>query len=776
MSVKKIRFDLGIRSLLPQWRLLFDLTYWREDFFAGMTLALIAVPLSLAIALGSGVAPEAGLVTAVIAGIVCALFGGNPISVSGPAAAMAVMVGLSVEKYGLAGLFFIGLICGFLQILTGFLGLGRFVRLMPIPVIEGFTAGIGAIILIAQLPRALGLPAPSESHALDVLVHIGTLFHQSQFHPVWIAVSAIFLLWVTPKISTRLPAPLIAIVVPSILANYFADERLLLIGKIPRSFPFPSLPQWPASMDWAALLGTGILVYALASLETLLSSTAVDKLVKGQHSDLDQELIGQGIGNMTVALFGGIPVTGVIVRSATNVMAGAKTRRSSIFHSLILIVIVFLLAPFISRIPIAALAGLLLFIAAKMINIEKLIKLWKLSYVDAAIYTVTFLTIVFVDLLEGVQWGLMAALGVVVFQLGRTKIFIHRSAVGSPGPYRFELQGPLTFLSSLKIDELKSQISGLDPGRGVAIDMYDVREIDGSAAEMLLEMIHELEERGLKVAILGLPEKEQNFLVSADASNKISSLIASTEQELLQILEGSIPSDPVLRLEKGLNRFLREGRYRYRDLFGRLAHGQSPHTLFITCSDSRIQPNLMTSTDPGELFIVRNVGNMIPRSEESPAFSEAAAIDFAVGVLGVTEIVVCAHSGCGAMKALHGHEHLPENLKNLEAWRKATVKNEVYHPLPAAMDLDEVARINALHQLDNLRSYPLIRQQEEAGKLKLHAWFFDIQNIEVEIWSAQNKKYLRHSELSKIDNKPTGQEKSNYSKEACSICLSMVNA
>ena len=752
MKTTYFRFDLGIRSLLPQWRLLIGKLYWREDFFAGLTLALVAVPLSLAIALASGVDPAIGLITAIVAGIVCALFGGNSISVSGPAAAMAVMVGLAVEKYGMSGLVFIGIICGLLQIATGVFGLGRFVRLMPIAVIEGFTAGIGAIILIAQLPRAFGLPAPSESHTIDVLVHIGTLIDESKGAPVLVAVGVIFLLWIIPKISSKIPSPLIAIAVPSMLAAYFFEGQLLLIGEIPRSLPLPSFPVWPSGISWIELLGTAVLIYALASLETLLSSTAVDKLVRGQHSDLDQELIGQGLGNLVVPFFGGIPVTGVIVRSVTNVMAGAKTRRSSIIHSLILVATVLLLAPLISQIPIAALAGLLLSIAARMMNPEKFINLWNLSRSDAAVYGITFLVIVFVDLLQGVQWGLVAALAVVALQLGRTRVQFYGSGSGSSGSYRFELQGPLTFLSSLKIDELKSHVAELDGGRGITIDMHAVTEIDGSGAEMLLELIHELLERGLKVAVLDLPEKEKALLISADSSGRISKLIASTEQELMQILEGSISGDPALRLEKGLNRFLKDERHRYKKLFGELAHGQSPHTLFITCSDSRIQPNLMTSTDPGELFIVRNVGNMIPKCAEGEVFAESAAVDFAVGILGVREIVVCGHSSCGAMQALHGRQELPSNLKNLEAWRKATVQNEAYHSLPAAMPIDEVARINALHQLDNLRSYPLVREKEQAGVLKLHAWFFEIANGEVEIWSSDRKKYFRHSESLKMRN------------------------
>ncbi|MES2504437.1 MAG: bifunctional SulP family inorganic anion transporter/carbonic anhydrase [Myxococcota bacterium] len=747
INLQSLRLDLGFRSLLPQWRLLAGPKHWREDIFAGITLALVAVPLSLAIALASGVEPAVGIITAIIAGIVCALFGGNPISVSGPAAAMAVIVALAVEQYGLAGLLIIGLICGLLQILTGVFGFGRFVRLMPIPVIEGFTAGIGAIILIAQLPRALGLPPPSESHVIDVITHIGNLISESQAESVIIAASVIFLLWATPRISSKLPGPLIGIALPSLAAYYFGSAGLARIGEIPRAFPIPKFPVLPEGIDLLQLLGTALLVYALASLETLLSSTAVDKLVKGARSDLDQELIGQGLGNLAVAMFGGIPVTGVIVRSATNVIAGAKTRRSSIIHSLLLIGTVLLFAPLIGQIPIAALAGLLLFIAARMVNPEKLINLYHVSRSDALVYAITLSVIVFVDLLEGVQWGLVGALAILAFQIGRTNIKIYGSGTGGEGPYRFELQGPITFLSSLKIDELKSKIGGLDPSRGVAIDMQGVTEIDGSGAEMLFEVVEDLRGRNIKLAISGLPEKERKFLVMADANHKLDHMIASTEQELLEILGGRVPSDPAERLDKGLQRFLQEERHRYQKLFGKLAQGQSPHTLFITCSDSRIQPNLMTSTDPGELFIVRNVGNMIPRVQPGSVFAEAAAVDFAVGILGVKEIVVCGHSSCGAMMALHGNKEVPANLKNLEAWRKETMENESYHPIPSEIGLDEVARINALYQLDNLRSYSIVRDLEASGDLQLHAWFFEIKNGEIEIWSPEHKRYIKQSSL-----------------------------
>ena len=743
MNTQFFRFDLGVRSLLPKWRSLLNRQYIRDDLFAGVTVALVAIPLSLAIALASGVEPAVGLVTAIVAGIVCALFGGNPLAVSGPAAAMSILVAMVVARYGMAGLIVVGFVCGALQILTGVFRLGRFVRLMPLPVIEGFTAGIGAIIIIGQLPRALGLPAPDESHIVDVITHIGGLIHESHADAVLIAVGTMLLMWFVPKVSNKLPSPLIAIGAVSILAYYLAGADLALIGSIPRTLPLPTMPNFSDALADSSIFGTALLVYGLASLETLLSSTAVDKLAGARHSDLDQELIGQGLGNMAVSIFGGIPVTGVIVRSATSVVAGAKTRRAPIVHSLVLLAVIFVFAPWISKIPIAALAGLLLFIAARMMNPEKLLNLWRISRSDAIVYGVTFFVIVFVGLLEGVQWGLLAAFAVLALQVGRTQI--SEFASDHLDPYYFELEGPLTFLSSLKIDQLKSKVSDFDPARGVVINMKKMTEIDGTGAEMLFELLEEFNKHGVRVVLKGLKDKERAFLVKADAKGQVANMFSSSERDTLQILRGIVDLASLNRLSKGLQKYLHSKQPKYRELFSKLADGQSPHTLFITCSDSRIQPNLITSTEPGEIFIIRNIGNIVPPFHRGAICSEAAGIDYAVGVLGVREIVVCGHSGCGAMKALHGSDPLPKELHCLAAWRKETLRGDSYHKLPKSIGLDQVAHVNILHQIESLRTHPIIRVREEAGELKLSAWYFDIPTGSVEIWSPETRKYEKQS-------------------------------
>jgi carbonic anhydrase len=724
--LSSLRLDLGLRRLLPEWKALLSPRDLKADTLAGLTVACIAIPLSLAIALASGVAPEVGLVTAIVAGVVCALFGGTPLSVSGPAAAMAVLIAAAVQEHGLGGLLVIGLVVGLLQILTGVLGLGRLIRFVPVPVVAGFTAGIGAIILIGQLPRALGLPPPEQSHVLDVLVHLSQLMHQTQPVTLVLTLLTLAIAMGLPKVLPRLPAPLIAVVVPSVAAAVLGLE-VKTLGELPRSLPMPHLPTLPES-GWGPLLGTAFIVYALASLETLLSSGVVDKLARGQRHDPDQELVGQGLGNMAVSLFGGIPVTGVIARSALNVQAGARTRRSAIVHSLVLLAAVFLFAPVMGRIPIAALAGVLLSVALRMLHPRELVALWKVSRSEATVYLVTFAAIVLVDLIAGVQAGLVVALAIVAVRLGKTRAGLLHMA--TPGPYRFLLGGPLTFLSSAKLERMREEARRLEPSRGVVFDLSEVSAVDASASEVLVEVVGSCLDAGARVALQGARPDVQHALLRHEHGKRLEPLFALTEMDVVSLLQGSSHQSTRDRLVHGVERF-RQKRLRYGPLFGRLAQGQKPHTLLITCSDSRINPSLITSTDPGELFIVRNIGNIVPHAHSPMAASVSSAIEYGVEVLGVTDVIVCGHSGCGAMKALLGHDKT-DGLPGVQRWLEEGQSTLAL--LRAGATAEEAAKCHAQVQLRNALSYPVLRRSHEAGRVRLHAWFYDVGHSELHEW------------------------------------------
>lgn len=741
-KTSRFRFDLGLSTLTKDWKELFSLTGLKEDVIAGATVACIAIPLSLAIALASGVEPSVGLITAIVASMVCALFGGTPLAVSGPAASMAVLVASIVQQFGLGGLIFVGIGCGILQILTGFFGLGRAVRFVPVPVVAGFTAGIGALLFIGQLPRALGLPPPDQSHIFDVIIHIRDLINQSEIISVILALTAITITFLLPKLSPRLPAALIALIVPSFLVAIFGIPTQT-IGNIPNSLPFPKLPNFPQNHLFE-LLSVSFMVYALASLETLLSSSSVDTLSTGPRHDPDQELIGQGLGNIFSSMFGGIPATAVIARSALNIQAGAKTRRAAIVHAVVLILTVYFFASWMNRIPMAVLAGVLLSVSLRMLHPREFLELWRSSHFEAIIYLVTFYVIVFVDLFMGIQAGVGAALIIAAVRLGNARTNV--KLFDLMGPLQISINGPLTFLSTSKMEEIRQALKNLKPGRGVVLEMSEVRSIDASGASQLYEVLELMMNQHTKFALRGLDPECRRVLMSLDNSEKIAKYIAANESDTLLILgeDGQIPHG-VDRLIYGVEQFQREIKAKYGNLFEKLATGQSPHTLFITCSDSRINPNLITATDPGELFIVRNVGNIIPPFGDDGTPAEGAAVEYALGVLGVKEIVVCGHSGCGAMAAILSQDlktgKLAKQYPNVATWLEVA-SADVNHQLPSGSTPEKAAELNSLLQVQNLKTYPIIREKLEKNQLRIRAWYYNIGNGELEEWDEKRKIFV----------------------------------
>lgn len=736
----QMRWGLGIGDLWPEWKQLFTTKYLKDDLVAGLTVACIAIPLSLAIALASGVHPSVGLITAIVGGIVCAIFGGTPLSVSGPAAAMAVLIASVVQEFGMSGLLIVALGCGLLQLLTGIFCLGQLVRFVPLPVIAGFTAGIGAIILIGQLPRALGLAPPDESHVFDVITHVHDLIHETHIPALILSLSTVALTLILPRVFPRLPAPLVAVLIPSFLVYYF-QIPVETIGAIPNSLPTPRLPHFTAITDWGSIASTTFIVYALASLETLLSSSAVDKLMKGVRHDPDQELIGQGLGNIASSLFGGIPVTGVIARSALNIQSGAKTRRAALFHSLILIATVYLLAPVMSQIPTAVLAGVLLSVALRMLHPREFLQLWESSTTEAIVYAVTFVTILCLDLIMGVQAGVAAALLIAAVRLGRARANVQIFKTGSPS--LLSIEGPLTFLSSSKVEEIRRSLADADLSQGLIIDLTDVSTMDASGASQLGELFESLQSRQVTIALQGLSQDCKKILLSQDHDGKWGTLVRQSDPDALNLVHEN-KGKSLDRLVSGVQRFRQEMMTHYGGLFRKLAQGQTPHTLFITCSDSRIDPNLITSTVPGELFIVRNVGNLIPGfgKDETPA--EGAAVEFAIGVLNVKDIVVCGHSGCGAMNAILSgslfSEDAKKNFPSLSKWllHASTLKNQ----LPPEATADQAAEMNAVVQLENLKTYPLIQERLQRGEIKLHAWYYDIGDGKLQEWDEVEKLFV----------------------------------
>jgi carbonic anhydrase len=731
----RVRWDLGLAGLRREWAGMFRREDLRDDVVAGVSVALLAIPLSLAIALASGVPPAAGLASAIVAGVIAAWFGGTPFAVTGPAAAMAVLIMNVVEHFGMGGLLVTTLAVGLLQLATGVLGFGRVARLVPLPVIEGFTAGIGAIILVGQLPRALGLKPPEESHVVDVITHIGDLFHESRPTSVAVALASLAICMFAPKLHRRLPGPLLAVILPSAVVIALGIE-MEGVGSIPRALA----PRWPSfDLDLRLLISPILMVFALASLESLLSAAAVDKLARGARHDPDQEFIGQGLANMGSALFGGLPVTGVIARSALNVQAGAKTRRAALLHALIVLALVMSAAPLLELIPVAALAGVLMSVALRMLDPRPLISLYQSSRADAAVYAVTFLLMVSLDLIEGVQWGLGAAFVVAALWSTRNHAQLRFE---SEGVQRLVLEGSLNFLSAIQFDRLRGQAGKLAPGSALILDLSAVGHVDASGAEYVADLAGHLLDQEVHVVLFGMTPEVRQRVLSADDEQRLAAHIAENDTEVMRLLP-SVAGAARTRLSYGVAAYRRMHRPRYEALFKSLAKSQAPHTLFITCADSRVVPNLITATDPGELFILRNVGNMIPPWSRRETPAAAAGVEYAVGILKVSELVVCGHSGCGAIGALRNPHTVPEHLESLRSWLNEASARALCDHVPSEVADDEVARMNALLQLQNLRSYDIVRQREADGELRLRAWFFDIGSGEIDYYEADAKRWQR---------------------------------
>lgn len=729
--LKSFRINLGIPTLLSEWKAFFSTKHLQADLISGITVACVAIPLSLAIALASGVTPAAGLITAIIAGIVCALFGGTQLGVSGPAAAMSILLAATVEKFGVSGLTVACLLAGIMQLLSGICGFGRLGRYVPLPVIAGFTAGIGVIIIIGQLPRAFGLLPPTESHTIDVFTHLRLYFHETNWNCVWLVILTIAMIRLLPKIFPRLPSILIAVVVTS-LVTYFLKLDIPLIGDIPRSLPSPSLPQL-GTLDWTEILIAAFTIYLLASIETLLSCTAVDRLVGGKKHDSDQELIGQGLGNITVSFFGGVPVTGVIARSVTNIKAGGKTRRASIIHSLIILLTIAVIAPLISRIPIVALAGVLFSVAASMIHYREFQGFWRSARPEALIYVITFFTIIFVDLIAGIQAGLVAAALLVLIKAAKTRLHITSST--QDDIVRLSITGSLTFLSTKEIAALEQKISTTKSKQVVILNLSSIINLDSTGASAIIDLFNNCKEKQVQFYIMGLPKRFEHLIRMCGGEELLTKYYLISEADLRKTASVA-PKSAYGRLVHGVQQFTEEKADYDRRLYKFMASNQDPHTLFITCSDSRIIPSLFTCTDPGELFTIRNVGNVIPPHDFLPVFSEAAALEFALNQLNITDIIVCGHTNCGAIRACLNPEM--NYSPKLKSWIDL-MKSQLH--LHEHSEVNEVIQQNVLRQIENLKKYKIVEEKLAKKSLMIHGWVFDFDDMLVYEWNKAKNSF-----------------------------------
>lgn len=481
---------------------------WVNDFLASVVVFLVALPLCMGIAIASGVPVAAGLITGIVGGLVVGFLAGSPLQVSGPAAGLAVIVWELVNQYGLATLGLIVALAGAIQLLAGVLRLGQWFRAVSPAVIQGMLAGIGVLIFASQFhvmiddaPRGNGLKnllSIPEAIWKAIVPPAEAAANHQVAAAVGVATIAAIILWQLrkPKRLAFLPAPLIAVVVAVALSfalglnvNYVSVPANLLDAV---SLPNPAaiLAGW----SWS-ILGAALALAFIASAETLLCATAVDQMHTGPRTRYDRELAAQGVGNLLAGVLGGLPMTGVIVRSAANVEAGAKTRRSAILHGVWLLAFVAAVPFVLELIPTAALAAILVFTGYKLVNPAAIRKLAQFGKAEVAIYTATVVGIVATDLLTGVIVGLALSLAKLVWTFTHLDLHLHEAEAG---PGKLHLRGAATFV---RLPVLAAALERVPPGSEIHLHFDELRYIDPASLELLRSWSRQHETTGGRIHV-----------------------------------------------------------------------------------------------------------------------------------------------------------------------------------------------------------------------------------------------------------------------------------
>jgi SulP family sulfate permease len=485
---------------------------------AGLMVGLVALPLALGFGISSGLGAGAGIATAIVAGILAAVFGGSSLQVSGPTGAMTVVLVPIVAQYGAQGVLAVGVMAGVILIGLAYAGAGRFMRYVPIPVVEGFTVGIAVIIGLQQIPAALGVGSEPEK----VVLQVGHAVTGWLAHPQWATIAVTVLVVASILLGNRLrpglPLPLIAVVLATV-ANGVLDLGVASIGAIPSGLPSPTLPTipWDRLPD---LVLPAVAVAALAALESLLSASVSDAMSVGHRHDSDRELFGQGVANLASPLFGGIPATAAIARTAVNVRAGASSRAAAVTHSLVLLAVVLVASRWVSEIPLAALAGVLIATAIQMVEVSSLRALLRSTRGDAIVLVITAVATVAFDLVTAVILGLVVAGGFALQQTARSahldEIPLDASEHGDEERsvldehiIVYRLDGPLFFGAA---HQFLLELSEVGDVRVVVLRMSRITTLDATGASVLADTIKRLEGRGITVLISGVQEQHQRVL------------------------------------------------------------------------------------------------------------------------------------------------------------------------------------------------------------------------------------------------------------------------
>ncbi|NEB00582.1 SulP family inorganic anion transporter [Streptomyces sp. SID13726] len=742
------------------------------DVSASIAVFLIALPLSLGIALATGAPLQAGLVAAAVGGLVAGRLGGSPLQVSGPAAGLTVVTADLIHRYGWRTTCAITVLAGVAQLGLGCLRVARGALAVSPAIVHGMLAGIGVTIAVAQLHIVLG--GTPQSSVLDNLRALPAQLAHLQPAAVSVSVLTLTLLFLWPRVPGRagkllrkVPTALVAVAGATAVASLTG----LTLPKVDlpswSSHALAGLPEGPVLGLVAAVLTTTL----VCSVQSLLGAVAVDKLVSGRpdlvtagpgraarvgRSDLDRELLGQGAANIVSGALGGLPVAGVAVRSSANVQAGAVSRNSTMLHGVLVVIAALLMVPALELIPLASLAALVMAVGVQMVSLHHIRTVTR--HREVLVYAVTTLGVVFLGVLEGVTLGIAVAVGVALHRLTRTRITHHERE----GVHHVHVRGQLTFLAVPRL----SRALHLVPQGAVAVVELDGSFMDHAAFESLQDWQKTHTAQGGSVELTG--RRPGTRIAEPDGSadcrcrpwtawrnhqcerphspsaaghagaSSASSASGAPGEAGGPVRSPGAPGSSGHDLARGISAFQRNTAPIVRGELARLAReGQRPTQLFLTCADSRLVTSMITSSGPGDLFVVRNVGNLVPPpGEESGDDSVAAAIEYAVDVLKVRSITVCGHSGCGAMQALltsepggartplkrwlrHGTPSLDRMADDGRPWARLAGR-------APADAVEQLCLTNVVQQLEHLSAHDSVARALRDGELELHGMYFHV--------------------------------------------------
>jgi len=548
--------DMGIPSMIPEWRNMFNPSTLFTDVSAGVTIGCVAVPLSLAIAVASGVPPEVGLVTAAVSGVAGGLVGGTTLAITGPAAAISLLVVGAVQEHGLEALPFITLACGGLQLVSGVTRLGTMAKLVPVSVIAGFTTGVGAMILTGQIPKALGMTAPAGLNPVETIGFIGENLSTINPSAAALAMGTTAAMFMLPKVHPKIPAALLA-VGGATVATHGLGLDVTLIGAIPsglEAFQW-AMPVIPNMDTWPSLGVTVFLIYAMISAESLLSCAALEKMKKTSYKHIaDQELVGQGLANVASAMFMGMPVTSVIARSGLNVKLGGESRLPSLVQSGFVFSSVVFLSDTIATIPMPALSGMLILTGINMLNPTEFKHCFAVEKLDTIPFLTTIAGMIAFGLAEGIGGGCAVAWALNM-DYGKLDVkeveFPHKesrttedhlefnqfeyqlpkegaSTIGSESPAKttigWQLRGPINFASMFEIDALVQRIEELKTDEKVIVlEMKEKTSVEFTGAEELVHRLVEVAEQnpGLTIRIKDMKAEEKVIVLDMQETTTV---------------------------------------------------------------------------------------------------------------------------------------------------------------------------------------------------------------------------------------------------------------